>query len=123
MNLSALAREAWRRDRVLTATAWLHVALFLVLAAYAPFDSRTVLGLNPWIKPIKFCVLPAVPLFGFLVASRFAGWRERRQAVAVFAFAAAYAGLGVALYLGAMSGTPLFQAALLAGHSRIFSAT
>jgi hypothetical protein len=35
-------------------TALVNAALLLIGLAVAPFDSRRILGLNPWIKPAKF---------------------------------------------------------------------
>ena len=48
--------EVYRRDPVLALTGWGMLALFAVLLAVAPFDARTVTGLNPWVKPLKFCL-------------------------------------------------------------------
>jgi hypothetical protein len=48
--------EVYRRDPVLALTGWAMLALFAALLAVAPFDARTVAGLNPWVKPLKFCV-------------------------------------------------------------------
>ncbi len=56
MNVRALLTEIYRRHRVLAVTGWLHVMLLVVLLSVAPFDARTVTGLNPWIKPMKFAV-------------------------------------------------------------------
>jgi hypothetical protein len=33
---------------------WWHIGLLLLSLAAMPFDRRRILGLNPWIKPIKF---------------------------------------------------------------------
>jgi hypothetical protein len=41
---------------VLSATGWVHVLLLAALIIIAPFDSRTILGISPWIKPMKFSV-------------------------------------------------------------------
>jgi uncharacterized protein YfiM (DUF2279 family) len=54
--LSEFLAELYRRDRVLALTGWGTLALFAVLLAVAPFDSRTVTGVNPWVKPMKFCL-------------------------------------------------------------------
>lgn len=54
-NVRRFLAELWQRDRILTATGWLMFVLVVGMAAIAPFDSRTVTGINPWIKPIKFC--------------------------------------------------------------------
>lgn len=48
--------ELYRRNRVLAVLGWLHLATFAVLLVVAPFDARTILGLNPWVKPLKFLV-------------------------------------------------------------------
>ena len=56
MTAREFFRELHRRDRVLALTGWGTAALFVALLAIAPFDSRTVTGLNPWVKPLKFCL-------------------------------------------------------------------
>ena len=48
--------ELYRRDPVLALTGWGTLALFAAMLLVAPFDGRTVAGLNPWVKPLKFCV-------------------------------------------------------------------
>jgi hypothetical protein len=48
--------EVYRRDRVLAVVGWLHLAALVVLLLIAPFDTRTVAGINPWFKPLKFLV-------------------------------------------------------------------
>jgi hypothetical protein len=42
---------------------WANVALLLFALSAAPFDSRTVTGINPWIKPMKFAASVAIFLF------------------------------------------------------------
>lgn len=63
MNARELIGEVYRRNRVLAATAWLHVLLLVVMICIAFFDGRTVTGLNPWIKPSKFAISIAVYTF------------------------------------------------------------
>jgi hypothetical protein len=46
--------ELRRRNRVLALLGWLNLAALAVILAVAPFDARTVAGLNPWVKPSKF---------------------------------------------------------------------
>jgi hypothetical protein len=41
-------------------TGWIHWVLLAVLIVVAQFDSRTILGINPWIKPMKFSVSIAI---------------------------------------------------------------
>ena len=56
MSARGLLGELYRRNRVLALLGWLHLAALAVLLVVAPFDARTVTGLNPWVKPIKFLV-------------------------------------------------------------------
>jgi len=54
--LGGFFRELYRRSRVLALTGWIHFALLAGMLVISPFDSRLVMGINPWIKPIKFAV-------------------------------------------------------------------
>ena len=49
-----LASELGRRDPALALQGWVYVVILAVVAAIAPFDSREILGLDPWVKPVKF---------------------------------------------------------------------
>jgi len=49
-------RELYRRNPPLVALGWLLVAAFLFAFVASFFDSRTVTGVNAWIKPMKFCL-------------------------------------------------------------------
>jgi hypothetical protein len=48
--------ELYRRSKPLAITGWIHLALLAGMVVVSPFDSRLVMGINPWIKPIKFAV-------------------------------------------------------------------
>jgi hypothetical protein len=56
MRARAFFVELHRRNRVLALLGWLHLALLAALLLVAPFDARTIMGLNPWVKPAKFLV-------------------------------------------------------------------
>jgi hypothetical protein len=70
--------ELWQRDNVLTATGWLMFAAAAIMAAIAPFDSRTITGVNAWLKPIRFCLSVGIYLWsvawflGYLTKPRWA---------------------------------------------------
>jgi len=49
-----MIRTLLARGRLLTLTAAVMMVALLVVATIAPFDTRTVTGINPWIKPLKF---------------------------------------------------------------------
>jgi len=44
------------RNPTLSLTGWLHVVLLAGALAGLLIDDRLVMGINPWIKPIKFCL-------------------------------------------------------------------
>jgi len=52
--------EIFRRDRLLGVVGGANLALFGLMLCIAPFDTRTVMGINPWIKPMKFAFSIAV---------------------------------------------------------------
>ena len=54
--MRGMLAEIYRRDKVLALTGWFHVLLLVLILCVAPFDSRTVMGINAWIKPLKFTV-------------------------------------------------------------------
>jgi hypothetical protein len=49
-------RELYHRNPPLTSLGWLLIAAFLFAFGASFFDSRTVMGINTWIKPMKFCI-------------------------------------------------------------------
>ena len=55
--------ELHRRNRVLSAVGWFHVGLLVITFGVACFDHRTILGINPWIKPMKFMASIAIFLW------------------------------------------------------------
>jgi hypothetical protein len=73
-------RELHRRSRVLAITGWIHLALLAGALVAAPFDSRLVMGINPWIKPIKFAT--SITIYVWTVAwlleyLRLPSWAKR----------------------------------------------
>ena len=56
-------RELYRRNPPLVALGWLLIAAFLFAFVASFFDSRTVTGVNTWIKPMKFCLSVAAYLW------------------------------------------------------------
>jgi hypothetical protein len=59
-HMLAILREIDRRDRVLSRLGWFQVALLFAMLVAMPFDQRTILGINPWIKPAKFAASIAI---------------------------------------------------------------
>lgn len=52
--------EIFRRDKLLAVVGLANLALFVLMVCIVPFDTRTVMGINPWIKPMKFAFSIAV---------------------------------------------------------------
>src|SRR5215470_15751265 len=53
-------RELHARNPLLFVIAVAHVILLLIMTGVAPFDGRLVMGINPWIKPMKFAASIAI---------------------------------------------------------------
>jgi hypothetical protein len=53
-------RESYRRNRLLTLVAAAHLAAFLCFGIASLIDERTILGINPWFKPMKFAISIAI---------------------------------------------------------------
>jgi hypothetical protein len=56
----ATVRALLARDRLLTRTALAMIAGAVAVAVIAPFDTRLITGVNPWVKPLKFLLSIAI---------------------------------------------------------------
>jgi hypothetical protein len=52
--VTAFLGEIARRDPVLWVTGLIHLALALAFLVGLVVDERVILGVNPWLKPLKF---------------------------------------------------------------------
>jgi hypothetical protein len=78
--------EAVQGNRGLAWGVWWNVALLAGSVAALPFDHRSILGLNPWVKPIKFeisvivflvtiaCMISALDGMEFATSKAWLGW-------------------------------------------------
>ena len=60
MRLSKFFTVLHDEEPLLSSVGWLHILVLLFCVISIPFDPRQVLGLNPWIKPIKFAMSIAI---------------------------------------------------------------
>lgn len=106
MRARRILAELYRRDRALALTGWGTLALFAVLLAVAPFDSRTVAGVNPWLKPMKFCL--SITAYVWTLAWFVGYLRTHPYAVRFISWATAlvFAGEMVCLVTQAARGVP-----------------
>ena len=84
MNIKELSSDLWRKQKPLMLTGFGFIVLLLVLAALSLFDTQQILGINRWIKPMKFAIATAVFLWtvavflyclrGFEKSSRIISW-------------------------------------------------
>ncbi len=84
MNLMELLSDLWRTQHPLMFGGAAFFILFLVFAAVSLFDSTQILGINRWIKPMKFAVSISIFLWtiaiylyflhGYETASRVVTW-------------------------------------------------
>ncbi len=91
--MGSLFAEIQRRDRLLSIVGWANLGLALLMLVGLAFDGRLVLGINPWIKPLKFAVSIAINVF--TVAFLLGAVRDAAPG------AARWIGRGVALSLSA----------------------
>lgn len=56
-------RESFRRNRLLTVVGHIHIALFVLTILLLVVDERQVMGVNTWIKPMKFMFSLAIYLW------------------------------------------------------------
>jgi hypothetical protein len=70
-------RELYESNPVLAVIGWIHWILTAVLLVAVAFDSRTILGINPWIKPIKFSVSIAIYVWTLAWFLRYLSGRRR----------------------------------------------
>lgn len=88
MTLVGITSELYRRSPALTGVGWFCVVILAGCLLGMLFDSRTILGINPWIKPAKFAL--SITIFVWTLAW-LVDYLPRRSAIA------SVASLGVAV--------------------------
>jgi len=63
MNFPEFYRELVSRNRLLAYVGLTHVGLFILFLGLSLIDTRTVTGINVWIKPMKFALSIAIYLW------------------------------------------------------------
>ena len=75
-----MIRELRRREPILFGVGALHLVALVIVGLLALVDSRQILGINPWIKPMKFLISSAIFLWSigwFMEDTKEAIWRRR----------------------------------------------
>lgn len=76
-----MIRDVVKDQRVLVLTGALSFAAFIVLAVMSLFDSFEILGINRWIKPMKFTISVAIYLWTVAVYLHFIEGRSQAKKV------------------------------------------
>lgn len=78
-RLRELARELYRRNPILAVTGWCFLALGVALVAAMSFDGVQILGVDRFLKPLKFAV--SIQIYVWTLAW-FSGYIERTRLLA-----------------------------------------
>jgi hypothetical protein len=105
MNLREFLKDLWQNQRVLMATGLIMLTLFAILAIVSLFDSQQILGINRWIKPMKFTFSTAVYLWTVAVYLRFINGFEKSKRVIGWGVSALFAGEIFLIIMQAARGT------------------
>ena len=97
--------ELFREHKALMAAGLVSFAGFLLFAVIIVFDSTQVLGINRWIKPIKFFISIAIFLWTVAVYLRYLKGRKRVSAILSWGFILIFAIEMVLVVMQAARGT------------------
>lgn len=98
-------------------------ALFIILAIIAVFDSTEIMGVNRWIKPMKFTISPAIYLWTLAIYLYFINGRERAKKVIAYGVIAMMTGEIALIIMQAARGTTShFNVQTGAFNTAVFSA-
>ena len=82
MKMLNLFNQLHQRNKLLSITGWVHVALLLAFLLLMPFDNRLVTGINPWIKPAKFAI--SIAIFSWTMAWILFYFREKPRRMRIY---------------------------------------
>ena len=82
MKVLNVFSQLYIRNKLLTITGWVHVALLLLFFLLMPFDDRLVTGSNPWIKPAKFAA--SITIFAWTMAWILYYFREKPRRIKIY---------------------------------------
>lgn len=85
MNFNEIFSDIWHKQNALVITSLGFVLLFFILAVISLFDSAQILGINRWIKPMKFAGSIAIFLFTVAVFLNFVQSFEQSKSIITWA--------------------------------------
>lgn len=105
MNIKEFSVELWRSQRVLMLTGAGFLILFFVLAGISLFDSQQILGINRWIKPMKFSISLTIYLWTLAVFLYFLPGYKKSSRIIAWGATAMMVGEMILIVMQAARGT------------------
>jgi hypothetical protein len=105
MNLREFFKDLRQNQPVLMTTGLIMLILTAILAIVSMFDPQQILGINRWIKPMKFTVSTWIYLWTVAVYLNFINGFERSKKVIGWGVSALFAGEIVLVIMQAARGT------------------
>jgi hypothetical protein len=105
MNIKELWKNLWQNQRVLMWTGLFMLVLFAILGIVSLFDSQQILGINRWIKPMKFTASTWVYLWTVAVYLNFINGREKSKRIIGWGISVLFAGEIFLVVMQAARGT------------------
>jgi hypothetical protein len=105
MNLREFLKDLWQNQRALMATGLVMLILFALLAIASLFDSQQILGINRWIKPMKFTFSTCIYLWTVAVYLRFINGFEKSKRIIGWGVSALFVGEIFLIIMQAARGT------------------
>lgn len=105
MNYTEIFSDVWQKQTALVTTGLGFVLLFLVLAVISLFDSTQILGINRWIKPMKFASSIAIFLLTVAVFLNFVRDFDRAKFIVAWAAILTMIGEIIIIIIQAARGT------------------
>ena len=105
MSLSEFWKELWQNQRTLIAAGFGFLALLIALGIISLFDSQQILGINRWIKPMKFAGSIAIFLFTLAIYLNFLRGYERASRIIAAGATAMLVGEIILIVMQAARGT------------------
>lgn len=117
-----MIKELYKNQRALTLIGFAHFLLFLVLAIVSQFDAQEILGINRWIKPMKFAISIAIYLWTLAIFLNFVRDSKRAKNVITYGSIVLMVGEIILITIQAARGTSSHFNISTAFDSMIFNA-
>jgi len=105
MNYTEIVSDVWQKQPALVTTGLGFTVLFFILAVISIFDATQILGINRWIKPMKFASSIAIFLLTVAVFLSFVRGYESSKLIVAWTMILTMIGEMIVIVLQATRGT------------------